>query len=115
MRTIGGHMIRSVLRFAFSGFVALSLSCAHAGDSHEDGDEDSHGKFEFALIGDTPYRDVAQFENVLAAINANPKIKFVLHAGDIKTGSSACSDELFADEIFEEFKRQYIVRQAGSQ
>ena len=28
---------------------------------------------------------------------------------------AAISDELFADEIFEEFKRQYIVRQAGSE
>ena len=56
------------LSFAFSGFVALSLSCAHAGgteDKHEDNDAGGYGKFEFALIGDTPYRDVAQFENVL--------------------------------------------------
>ncbi|MEO7359310.1 MAG: hypothetical protein ABI120_03210, partial [Gemmatimonadaceae bacterium] len=28
---------------------------------------------------------------------------------------AAISDELFADEIFEEFKRQYIVRQAQSE
>lgn len=39
-----------------------------------------------------------------------------LHAawkGDEEIG--AISDELFADEIFEEFKRQYIVRQAQSE
>ena len=104
-------MIRSVLSFAFSGFVALSLSCAHAGDSHEEGDEDGHSKFEFALIGDTPYRDIAQFENVLSAINANPNIKFVLHAGDIKTGSSACSNELFADRLerFNRFEVPFVI------
>ena len=34
-------------------------------DKHEDNDAGGYGKFEFALIGDTPYRDVAQFENVL--------------------------------------------------
>jgi hypothetical protein len=102
-------MIRPVLSYPCAGFIALTLSCAHAGD-REDKHEDGYGKFEFALIGDTPYRDVAKFENVLAAINADRKIRFVLHAGDIKTGSSACSDELFADRLerFNRFEAPFV-------
>ena len=104
-------MIWSVPSFAFAGVVALSLSCAHAGDKLEAGDKADHGKFEFELIGDTPYRDIAKFENVLSAINANPNIKFVLHAGEIKTGSSACSDELFADRLerFNRFEVPFVI------
>jgi hypothetical protein len=95
---------------AFAGVIALSLSCAHADDrggKHEDG----HGRFEFALLGDTPYKDVAKFENVLSSINADRKIKFVLHAGDIKTGSSLCSDDLFADRLerFNRFAAPFIL------
>lgn len=107
-------MSRPVLNLVFSGLVALALGCAHASDGDgkpEDGGDESHGKFEFALIGDTPYRDSAQFENVLSSINANKKIKFVLHAGDIKTGSSACSDELFADRLarFNRFEVPFVI------
>lgn len=97
-------MIRSILSCVFASVVALSPGWVHA-----DGAE--HDKFEFALIGDTPYRDIAKFENVLSAINASPNIQFVLHAGDIKTGSSACSNELFADRLerFNRFEVPFII------
>lgn len=89
--------------------LTLSLACAHA-DSSDGQHEDGYGKFEFALIGDTPYRSVDKFENVLNVINAEHKIKFVLHAGDIKTGSSACSDALFADRLerFNRFEMPFV-------
>jgi len=52
----------------------------------------------FALIGDTPYGDAQeqQFPALVEAINADPKVRMVLHAGDVKTGSSTCDDARFA-------------------
>jgi Calcineurin-like phosphoesterase len=53
----------------------------------------------FALLGDTPYGDAqrAQFPALVDVINADPAIRFVLHAGDVKNGSSTCDDARFAD------------------
>jgi len=53
----------------------------------------------FALLGDTPYGDDqrAQFPSLVAAINSDPQIRFVLHGGDVKNGSSTCDDARFAD------------------
>lgn len=53
----------------------------------------------FALIGDTPYGDAQreQFPALVDAINSDPRMRFVLHAGDVKNGSSTCDDARFAD------------------
>jgi hypothetical protein len=50
--------------------------------------------FKFVAIGDTPYSlpaDYPRFERLIASINA-AKPSFTVHAGDIKSGSSECSD-----------------------
>jgi Calcineurin-like phosphoesterase len=62
---------------------------AHA--SSEDG-------FTFAVIGDIPYgsAQIANFPNVIGQINADPDVRMVMHAGDIKSGSSKCTDEYFS-------------------
>jgi hypothetical protein len=54
--------------------------------------------FTFAVIGDIPYGDaqIAQFPKVVDQINADPAVAFVDHLGDIKSGSSLCSDEYIA-------------------
>lgn len=90
--------------------VALSLTITARASEKADTQEHNAGKFDIALIGDTPYRDEAKFENVLAAINANRNIAFVLHAGDFKTGSSPCSNELFADRLerFNRFEAPFV-------
>jgi hypothetical protein len=69
------------------------------------------GRFEFALIGDTPYASLPKFENVVDDINANRQIRFILHAGDIKTGSSLCSDALFQDRLqrFARFEPPFVL------
>ena len=74
------------------------------------------GKFEFALIGDVPYgvlpdQDYQPFENIINEINNNHKIKWVLHAGDIKSGSTICSDEMFIDRLirYNKFERPVIL------
>jgi hypothetical protein len=50
------------------------------------------------VIGDIPYgpTQIANFPNVVKQINADPNVQFVDHVGDIKNGSSVCSDEYFA-------------------
>lgn len=55
-------------------------------------------QFAFALIGDIPYGDaqIANFPNVVKQINADPAVQFVDHLGDIKSGSTQCSDAYFA-------------------
>jgi hypothetical protein len=57
-----------------------------------------HEAFSFAAIGDIPYGDAqnANFPNVIGQINADPDVRLVMHAGDIKSGSSLCSDSYFA-------------------
>lgn len=51
-----------------------------------------------AVVGDSPYGtpQVGMFPSLVADINADPRVKRVLHLGDIKNGSSVCSDEYFA-------------------
>jgi Calcineurin-like phosphoesterase len=53
----------------------------------------------FALLGDTPYGDGQRtaFPLLVNTINDDSKVRFVLHAGDVKNGSSTCDDGRFAD------------------
>ncbi len=48
----------------------------------------------FAVLGDTPYGDAQQaaFPKLVGAVNADPAVSLVLHAGDIKDGTSRCDD-----------------------
>jgi len=75
----------------------LSLSCAQSvmADQNE---------FSFALIGDVPYKvspgqDYPPFDNLIKDVNEEEDLKWVLHAGDIKSGSTPCSDALFEDRL----------------
>lgn len=54
----------------------------------------------FALIGDTPYNDHerAELPKMLKAI-ADSKVDVIVHIGDFKSGSSLCSDDVFADRF----------------
>lgn len=100
---------------ALASVLSLSTAAAHA--EREVKPPQGQGPFEFALIGDTPYvasntPDVAYppFERLVSEVNGDSKIKWVLHAGDIKNGSTLCSDEMFADRLtrFSEFHKPFI-------
>jgi hypothetical protein len=54
--------------------------------------------FSFGLFGDTPYSawERAQLPEMLAAMGRE-RLAFAIHVGDIKSGSSVCSDEVFHD------------------
>lgn len=60
----------------------------------------------FALIGDVPYGSATepQFDRVIDAINASPRVRFVLHTGDIKAGSERCDDDLL-QRRFDQYQR----------
>jgi hypothetical protein len=53
--------------------------------------------FEFVALGDMPYtipRDYERVDRLIAAINAR-RPSFSIHVGDIKSGSTPCTDEAF--------------------
>lgn len=58
----------------------------------------SRSPFTFAVIGDIPYgaQQVADFPRRVDQINADPAVTLVDHLGDIKSGSTVCSDAYFA-------------------
>jgi hypothetical protein len=69
---------------------------AHTTPGHRP--RDSRPDYTFAVIGDVPYGEVqlAAFPSWIAQINADPDVRSVVHLGDIKNGSSLCSDAYFA-------------------
>lgn len=92
-----------------SAFIGLGSSIL-ASDS--DDRSDAEDGFSFALIGDMPYgaEGNAKFPNVIADINADRRLSFVVHDGDFKNGSSVCSDAVFNNrlELFNRFERPFV-------
>ena len=60
-------------------------------------DPDPRSSYTFAVIGDVPYGadQIAAFPRWIQQINADRAVRSVVHLGDIKNGSSVCSDEYF--------------------
>ena len=71
------------------------------------------GPFAFALIGDMPYSptDSLRFGRLVEEINRAEGLEWVIHVGDIKGGSSPCSDSLLQSrfEWFQQFERPFIL------
>lgn len=57
-------------------------------------------KFDVALIGDFPYDDLQerQAENMFEELD-DEKLAFIAHTGDIKSGSTACTDDVYQKEF----------------
>ena len=83
-------------RFVLAAAAALALTAVTTGTATA-GSPDQGG-FGFAVIGDIPYgpAQIASFPSVVDQINADAGVQFVDHLGDIKDGSSVCSDDYFA-------------------
>ncbi|GAB4216945.1 MAG: hypothetical protein Fur007_18020 [Rhodoferax sp.] len=86
---------------------ALSLSllaCAQPGmhkKSAAGAEPESAGRYSFGLWGDMPYAkagDAPKLPAVLASLNASD-IAFSIYDGDIKDGSSVCTDATFSDAL----------------
>ncbi|MEZ5289618.1 MAG: hypothetical protein R2745_00905 [Vicinamibacterales bacterium] len=114
----------SVSRIAFGlclgmalGFHAFATGAppdAAAQVRESDGREHGQGwgPFDFAFIGDMPYGPAAetQLDRVIAQINADPSVRFVVHAGDIKAGSERCDDALILRRFaqYETLRRPFV-------
>ena len=57
--------------------------------------------FRFMAIGDMPYHSPAQFDQLIQRINAQP-VRFTVHVGDFKAGSTLC-DDLSFDKVYRQF------------
>lgn len=70
-----------------------------------------NGRYDFALIGALQYtpREELKFPELIQSIN-NSAVQFVIHNGDIKSGSSLCTDKLFLQrlELFQTFQPALI-------
>lgn len=58
-------------------------------------DDRSANRVTVAVIGDVPYGEVqeASFGQLVEAVNTDPKVRTVIHVGDTKSGSTACTDD----------------------
>lgn len=65
--------------------------------------------FTFAAIGDVPYGPHEDFAALIDKLNGQP-LAFTIHVGDIKSGSTVCSDETFLSvrKLFDRFDRALI-------
>ncbi|MGL5445899.1 MAG: hypothetical protein ACRDBL_01145 [Rhabdaerophilum sp.] len=78
-------ILRAILSGVMFSVVATGLSAQTASN-----------RFEFVAIGDMPYtlpKDYEKVDRLIGAINA-AKPAFTIHIGDIKSGSTHCSDEI---------------------
>jgi hypothetical protein len=74
--------------------LVAALSCASLSVNAGKGEyipANGKGEFSFALIGDVPYgvapgEYYQPYEDLVGEINDDSRIKWVLHAGDIKSG-----------------------------
>lgn len=67
----------------------------------------------FALMGDMPYsdREIESVRLIIEEINRDNEIAFVVHDGDIKSGSEKCDNQRFADRKadFEQSRHPFIL------
>lgn len=74
---------------------------------------DAAGPTTFALLGDTPYGtdQTAGFPRLVDAVNVDPRVRFVLHAGDVKSGGERCSDALLEGrrDLFQRFDDPFVL------
>jgi hypothetical protein len=87
-----------------SACVALVAATVGVPSAVASSDRQGGETYTFAVIGDIPYgpAQIANFPKVVQQINADPKVRLVSHLGDIKDGSSQCTDEYFG-QVKKEF------------
>ncbi|MGL5851024.1 MAG: metallophosphoesterase, partial [Phycicoccus sp.] len=71
------------------------------------------GTTTIALLGDTPYgpEQRVQFPALVDEVNRDRKVRLVLHAGDIKSGSESCGDALLSASLadYERFADPFVL------
>jgi hypothetical protein len=91
--------VRSSRRFALTALSIAALgglAAAPAGAGTPT--NSSANRTTVAVIGDVPYGvpQEASVGTLIDAINRDPQVRTAIHVGDIKSGSTACTDERFA-------------------
>jgi hypothetical protein len=90
----------------------LAAIAALAAPSGAAANQDAPAPATLAIIGDTPYSSaqIANFPNDVQAINADPAVTRVVHLGDIKSGSTQCTDAYFASirQSFDAFSDPFV-------
>jgi Calcineurin-like phosphoesterase len=108
MERIRNRRLR-LISLGFSASLAATLlgGVAPAAASH------TPGHFTVALLGDAPYGDAQQaaFPRLVSAIDADPTVSLVLHAGDVKSGSSQCTDSRLTSvaRLFNTFDDPFVL------
>ena len=84
----------AIRRTARATITAAIIAAAFGGAAHAHVERPLH----VAVIGDTPYGDdqVVALPELIGDINVDRRIGMAIHVGDIKTGSSPCTDAYFA-------------------
>ena len=92
--------------------LALGATLSSQAENAAHANANGNGSFTFALIGDMPYGPEGElkFPNVIADVNADRRLAFVAHDGDIKNGSSLCSNEMYFNrlDLFNQFEHPLI-------
>ena len=112
-------MQSTLMKQALVGLAVLTLSgsllAGHEEYKRGHRDRGSDDRFSFALIGDVPYgvapySDYPPFDHLIESINERKDLRWVIHTGDIKSGSTPCSDELFFDRLdrYNRFNRPFV-------
>jgi hypothetical protein len=83
-------------------------------EEREERDRDRRGgAFTSAVIGDTPYgpEQITAFPRLVDDVNDDGDVRQVVHLGDIKNGSSRCSDERFRTslDLYNTFEDPFVL------
>lgn len=107
--------MKNIIMILFVSFAVLICNTSFTKEQAEPMADKGENSFEFAFIGDTPYgvkpgENDTIFDSLTDEINSLTQLKWVLHAGDIKSGKSFCSDEMFLDRLkrFNTFEKPVI-------
>lgn len=93
MRNYTTPLLAALLAAAATAGVATAGTHFTGDDHHREG----HGSYSIGLWGDLPYSDVQKtvgVPNLIADVNSQP-LAFTANDGDIKSGSSPCTDDVY--------------------
>jgi hypothetical protein len=94
--TDGALLVRGFLSVASQAATLLVLAAVLAAAAPVIAQDRAQAPFEFGLFGDMPYNEVGYqlVPNLVASMNGE-NLAFVIHDGDIKSGSTLCDDATF--------------------
>lgn len=105
-------MRRSLTVAAMAAVLALPAAAAAAGGGNPV-NAGSKNPLTLAVIGDTPYgaEQIERFPALVEDVNDDPKVGLVLHLGDVKSGSSPCTDERLqlSRDLYDTFKDPFVL------